>query len=208
MEILLGAILGLLTNLFVWWLYARRIVPRARFSDKIAVGRGHGGRPTYSIRIENAGRRPAVDCKVSCRVAIRGLPGDAPTRWRAVYVPLSDRGEVETTIPWLVPARRGSRYRITLRLRPNLIGTTLVDPWSFDRSTLRTLRRKTLTMHDVLALGKEAYAQLHFSGTDAVSGTRRGFLSPLYRLDSLTDGEFARDGMNIDDGSEVRPVQR
>lgn len=143
----------------------------------------------YRVKMENAGSRDVVDLELFARLRIKGLKPDFPKNWEVLYPQLA-YGRVPK-----FEATRRSKRRLAVRIR-----VCDVDEFSHNilPSAIREkLRRGIATLEDIMSLGSDSTLQVFAFGYDAFSGTRKVFESPLYHVQDIQEGVFARKSLEI-----------
>ena len=147
----------------------------------------------YRIKIENSGRRPAVDLEVSVFVRIKGLNDPQSTIWEVVHLPLNTTGERTWTTPLMNPVRKS---KLRTRLRICLNHTDYCTKAHFPEHIREKAARKSLLLEDLLSLGTESQVGVMVSGFDEFSGARKVFMK-TYLPSDIKFGEFERRSLAI-----------
>lgn len=197
----IGLLVGLFTSFFSWWVLFRWMAPTISISSSISrtpssVSSEEDDDKSgvrYRIKIENSGRRPAVDLQVSVFVRIKGLNDPQSTIWEIIYLPLATSGEKTWTRPLMNPVRK-SKMRTKLRICLN--HTDCYAKPHFPQLIREKAVRKELFLEDLLSLGTQAEIGVMVSGYDEFSGARKVFMK-TYHLSDIKCGEFERKSLLI-----------
>lgn len=197
-----GLLVGLFTSFFSWWMLFRWMSPTISISD--AISKTSSTVPLdedddksgvrYRIKIENSGRRPAIDLEVRAFVRIKGLVDRQSTIWELVYLPLDTSGERVWSIPLMNPVRK-SKLRTILRICLN--HTDYCTRAHFPPHIREKAARKTLLLEDLLSLGTAAQFRVIVSGFDEFTGARKVFIKTYLPTD-LKSGDFQRRTLAIE----------
>lgn len=192
----IGLLVGLFTSFFSWWMLFRWMAPTISISNSISRTPSSvspeedddksGAR--YRIKIENSGRRPAVDLQVSVFVRLKGLNDPQSTIWEVIHLPLATSGETTWTTPLMNPVRKS---KLRTRLRICLNHTDYCAKPHFPEHIREKAARKALLLEDLLSLGTQAQVGVMVSGYDEFSGARKVFMK-TYHLSDIKCGEFER----------------
>jgi hypothetical protein len=200
-EFLFGFVLGIATNLLSWWILSHLIVPRISFSPQISKTRTHKTQGDqsgykYRVKIENSGRRAAIDVEIIARLRVKGIGGFPKTNWHIVNIPLSTHGDKSYRIPRILPVKKGLARRHTLRLLINEVEefrTSLIYPEAIRKKA----EEGTLLLEDLLTLGSAANLQILVFAYDEFSGARKLFVSKRYTCGDIKEGPFDRKGLEV-----------
>ena len=196
-ELLLGIFIGLVTggisSFIVWFIVFHVIVPHIEFSDCISKVIDENGEPTYRIKIENSGRRPAIDLKVNIRYRVKASAGAKPFSWLVTYIPFSkDRRE---QIPFLNPVR--NKAKAMREVIPLLINDATFEGNIFPDDVKEQYLMGKLTLEDLFSVGHDHGLQIFVFCYDSFSGTRKIFKSKVYTASDIRPGKFQRYGLGI-----------
>lgn len=147
----------------------------------------------YRIKIENSGRRPAVDLQVTVFVRVKGLNDPQSTIWEVIHLPLATSGETKWTSLLMNPVRK-SKLRTILRICLN--HTDYCAKPHFPEHIRQKAARKELLLEDLLSLGTQAQVGVMISGYDEFSGARKVFMN-TYHPSDIKCGEFERKSLFI-----------
>ncbi len=200
LDIILGVLIGVATNIAAWWLLFHWLTPRLRFSYGISK---LPRRPTpdnkakyfYRVKVENSGPRAIVDLEVIARLRLKALPGYPEGLSQIVYVPLDSRGGIFHRIPRVPPVSK-SRSRPVLILFPH-VQSEFKNINNYPEAIVSKAKRKALTLDDILSLGSGAYLEIFAFGYDEFSGARKLFASKRYSSSDLVLGAFNRRGLDV-----------
>jgi len=197
----IGLLVGLFTSFFSWWVLFRWMAPTISISSSISRTPSSvsseedddksGAR--YRIKIENSGRRPAVDLQVTVFVRVKGLNDHQSTIWEVVHLPLATSGETTWTTPLMNPVRKS---KLRTRLRICLNHTDYCTKPHFPEHICEKVARKELLLEDLLLLGTQAQVGVMVSGYDEFSGARKVFMK-TYHSSDIKCGEFERKSLLI-----------
>jgi len=199
LEFIAGFLMGVLTNIFSWWILSHWVVPRLRFSPAISKT---PRQPTqddksgykYRIKFENAGRRPIIDVELMARLRIKGLGEHPKTNWQIVYIPLD--GSVVYRIPRIVPVGRGRHTRHILGFYVNSVDEFRNNP-IYPPEIRYKAQERVLLLEDLLTLGTEADLEVEAFGYDEFSGARKLFLPKRYTVHDIKEGYFDTKGLDV-----------
>lgn len=197
LELILGFILGVLTNFAVWAIFAFYFIPDICFSPsiskkKIALTETDRSGYRYRFRIENSGTRDVIDIELMARLSVL-IKG----HWNTIYIPLSPDGSPNYRMPILEPVRKdGIGRRRTIFLYTN--STDVLKDWSIFPTELRKkAREQTLLLEDLMSAGKAARLQIFAYCYDGFSGTRKLFRSKIYMIEDIIEGRFDPKGLSV-----------
>lgn len=189
--LLVGIPLGVLSSLIAWWILFHAIVPKVRYSNRIAKGdfiySPSGTR--CRIRLENFGRRDILDVELFARLRVRGLRPEAPTTWDIVYPRIG-----YAKIPKL-PRSGQPGSRLTLTIHPHELDDFSIKLLPDNLQT--KVGTKELTLDELMSLGTQSELHVYAFGYDAFSGTRRVFESPPYLLSDIQLGVFGPGSLDL-----------
>lgn len=198
-ELIVGFMLGILTNFIVWAVLSHYFVPKIRFSkrlSKVPIKKTKKDRSGYRYRfkIENSGRRDIIDVELTARLGVKGLR--TKNMWNILYIPLNADGSISYRIPKLFPAKEGETgHRKIIFLHPN--SAELLRHWTIFPEEIRCkTRQKTLLFEDLLRLGSQAKLEIHAFCYDRFSGSRKLYVSDPYARDDIVEENF--DPMSLD----------
>lgn len=196
-----GLLVGLFTSFFSWWVLFRWMAPTISLSDSISKTSStvsleddddkSGVR--YRIKIENSGRRPAIDLEVRAFIRIKGLVDPQSSNWEVVHLPLDTSGERVWSIP-LMNSVRKSKLRTILRICLN--HTDYCTKAHFPAHIREKAARKELLLEDLLSLGTTSQFRVIVSGFDEFTGARKVFMKTYLPTD-IRFGEFERKSLAI-----------
>jgi hypothetical protein len=201
-EFLLGVAAGIATNFFVWWVLFHWLDPDIQFSPQLSkVPRARTeldkAQFRYRVKLENSGRRRAIDIEIMARLRVKGLK--TPQIWNILYVPLRSNGDVSHRIPFMDPAKTGvvaNRKIIFLHLN----SSDTLPHWSiFPEEIRQRAENRELLLEELLSIGSKADLQFYAYAYDSFSGTRKLFVSKRYTAEDIAEGPFAQDGLNVND---------
>lgn len=210
--ILVSSLTGVIASFFVWWLTFKYWVPKIRFSSKISKLKTKENKSLvkYRFKFENYGKRNAIDAEVIVRLRIQGLRKELPNNWEVVYLPTSslDYKKVAIIRPIL---KNNSKSNSEDNLKNNLRAILEIKPYECDYFTKdffpeeiqNKAKEKTLTLEDVLGIGKKAEFQIIIIATDEFSGARKFFESKVYTIDDIAKGYFKKDSLDVVETEEV-----
>ena len=185
-----GFILGLAASFLSWWILVHLVVPCIRFDDIISKSLYDSSAQSFSYRakIKNIGRRDLVDGYVTATLVIKGLR--FPKTWTTFRIPLLLSGETTAPIPVL---KRGKNkiFRLCFELCPDLKLSPYVP-----QDIREEAKKGRLTLERLLAFEK-SYLTLFVVGADAISGARKVFESPQYKLSDIFEGPFKSTGHKL-----------
>lgn len=199
LELVLGIVIGLVTNFAVWALLFHGMVPRIRFSNdisKIPMPKSDDDKSgsRYRFRIENAGHRDIIDIELAARLSFKGIRSGT---WNTIYLPLNFDGSSTWRVPILHPARKGKvGHRITVFIHPN--GALSLKQWQAVPSEVRAKAAKRgVLLEDLLGMGSEAQIQVLAYCYDSFSGSRKLFRSRPYTLKNIATRRFKRNSLDV-----------
>ncbi|HEX3692856.1 MAG TPA: hypothetical protein VHU13_05885 [Solirubrobacteraceae bacterium] len=199
--ILAGALIGVSISAGAWWIQYRMLTPDVVFADGISRLSDDIG-PVYRLKIANQSRRRGViDLTFDAVVALgKGVVTyrEAALTNTQQSLKIQVRGDRVTRLQ-----PRGNRIRrLDLRgtswdgVNPRLLAAVGIDPIS----------EQEVPLEQLLAATESAYLQIRVLAYDEVSGSRKYFASPRYRLADIQKGGFV--GMKVRRQSHHLPVKR
>jgi len=196
-ELLIGIFIGLVTggisSFIVWFIVYHIIVPHVEFSECISKVPDENGDPTYRIKIENSGRRPAIDIKINIRYRVKAAHDSKPLKWLITYIPFSkDKRE---QIPYLNPVRH--KHKSMREVIPLLINDATFEENVFPDDIREMYLLGKLQLEDLFSIGHDHGLQVFVFCYDSFSGTRKIFKSKIYTLSDIRPGKFERHSLNI-----------
>ncbi len=178
----LGAVLGLVVSIVVWWVQFRLITPDLRFSKSISKRVEHG-HPTYRFKIDNASRRRGIiDLSLDVRVFFPKVGGTVSLH---LFTAVGDK------IMRVAP--KGNRV---VRLDLREANWKLAHPGLLQAVGVSPTRDRHVDLETLLA-NEMAYLRIRILAYDELSGSRKFFESGEYRLDDIA--EEAVTGVDVDD---------
>lgn len=193
-NILLSILIGVFTSFAVWYFTFKKLVPKIRFSPKISKiptdENNSGWR--YRFKIENYGRRNMIDITVIVRLQIKGLKSYQSKNWQNIYLPTTTR-EFKNII--IVKPLKKSGRRVLVEIKT--YECEYFQRNIFSEEIREASRNKSLILEDVLQLGTQAHFQIMLLGYDEFSGVRKLFLSNVYTIDDIVEGNFDTKSLNI-----------
>lgn len=200
-----GFITGFVSSFLVWLLLTRIMVPRIRFSQaisKMPISRTKEDKSgiRYRFKIENAGRRDAIDVEIIARLSVRGRRSKT---WNYLYIPLSPDGDNSYRIPRLLPARKNKAGRRKIMFLYTNSRDTLRDWSAFPKELRIKSRTKRLLLEELMRAGDKSKIEIHAFAYDAFSGARKLFDSKAYTLDDIRGGPFGRRSLELADSTKV-----
>jgi hypothetical protein len=203
-ELILGFILGIITNFVAWWILFHAIVPHIRFSTAIsktsfeATPDDKSGY-RYRVKFENAGTRSVIDVEVIARLRIKGLGRYPKTNWQVIDIPVENDRSISYRIPRIQPVRDG-HIRHTVRFCINSVEEFCENPL-YPEPIRKKAENKTLLLEDLLKSGSKATLRVYAFGYDEFSGTRKLFLSKEYTAEDILEGPFDSRGLEVESPS-------
>ncbi len=203
MEFLLGVAAGIATNFLVWWVLFHWLDPNIQFSPQLSgVPRARTeldqSEYRYRVKLENSGRRRAIDIEIMARLRVKGLR--TPEIWNILYVPLRSNGEVSHRIPFMDPAKAGvvaNRKIVFLHLN----SSETLPHWSiFPEEIREKAESRELLLEEILSIGSKGDLQFYAYAYDNFSGSRKLFVSKRYTVDDVGQGPFDQDALTITGG--------
>ena len=199
-EILVGIVIGIATNLAAWWFLFHLIVPKLTFSvsiSKIPAPKNENERSgfKYRIKIQNSGKRGVIDVDVMARLRIRGISNISKTNWHVINMPISSEGKVYK-IPRILSIKNKSAHTHTLKLLINNV-PEIQHNLIYPKKIRDKAKKHTLVLEDLLSLGTESNIQIIAFGYDEFSGTRKIFVSKRYILNDIKVGSFYSKGLEV-----------
>jgi hypothetical protein len=190
-SLLLGALLGFLLSLLLWWIQLRVVVPKLMFGD--AISRlTHNGDAVYRFKVLNCGRRGAVDLSVtvSLHLGNKLISYDEVATLKTFSIL-----RLHPSNESILQLRPGVSRVVRLDMRPSLWETASpsllrvvdIDPTSEDRIALESL----------LSATPGAYMRIRVLANDEISGTRKYFVSQRYYAGHIRTGAFDEDGLSV-----------
>lgn len=200
-QFVLGFLVGVVTNIFSWWILAHYVVPSIHFSPSISkrprVSTERDAAPFgYRIKLENRGRRSVIDLELIVRLRINWPPDYLPSTWTIFNVPLSESGGDTYRIPRILPVSKGKHVRTTVRLHINDIDEFRDKPFYPEPIRFKA-KERALLLEDILSLGPQPTLQVLAFGYDEFSGARKLFVSKLYTMNDIKEGLFRTDGLEV-----------
>lgn len=200
-EFFFGFILGIATNLLTWWILSHLVVPHIRFSPQISKTRANKTQDDrsgykYRIKIENSGRRAAIDVEIIARLRIKGIGSFPRTNWHIVNIPLNTHGDKSYRIPRILPLKRDFARRHTLQFLVNEAEEFRTNP-IYPEPIRKKAERRTLLLEDLLTLGNAANLQVLAFAYDEFSGARKLFVSKPYTCNDIKEGPFTTKGLEV-----------
>jgi len=198
-EFLFGFVLGIATNLLSWWILSHVVVPQISFSPQISKTCAHKtpcdqSGYKYRVKLENSGRRAAIDVEIAARLRVKGMGAFAKTNWLIVNIPLSTHGN-SYRIPRILPVKESLARRHTLRLLINE-AEEFRSP-TYPEAIRKKAEERTLLLEDLLTLGSAATLQIVVFAYDEFSGARKLFVSKEYTCSDIKEGPFLRKGLEV-----------
>ena len=199
-ELLIGILVGIVTNLIAWWILFHLIVPNLKFSPKISKLTVENSKfdksgYRYRIKFENSGKRPIIDVDITARLRIKAL-GKFKHNWQIFYLPLKSDGSSTKSIPKIYPITNQNKLRHIIRLYINSKPEEFDLP-VFPDSIRKKIRRQDLTLEDLLDAGSATTLEIQAFGYDQFSGTRKLFQSKRYQLSDIVFGGFDTKGLSV-----------
>lgn len=192
-QLVLGFLLGFVASFLVWLWVAHGIVPRIVFSDGISKLRDDGESPgfKYRIKLQNIGRREAIDVETVVALVLHGMQTHSPRNSLTVHL-----DHTWARIP-IMRRRTGNRF---IRVDPEH-NNEFKSP-RFPAHIRQRAEAGTLTLEDVMGLGtKPASLQVTAFAYDSFSGSRKVFQSKKYRAIDIRSGAFQLQGLTIVDAA-------
>jgi hypothetical protein len=195
-DIIISAFTGGIASLGIWWLTTKYWVPKLNFSDKISklTTKDNPSGKLYRFKFENRSCWRVFDSEIIVKLRIKGIKERLPNNWEVVYLPTSTLSYEKVAI--IEPVSKGQP-------RPILeIKTYECDYFQkpfFGKEINDKSRAKTLTLEDVMALGKEAELQIMIIGTSEFSGARK-FQLKTYKKEDIVEGCFGKNSLKIAKG--------
>ncbi|TAP39583.1 hypothetical protein [Arthrobacter sp. S39] len=186
-----AVVTGVLSSYLFWLWLTKRLRPRIVWSKHISVNEHWlGGPPKYRVKIQNVGRRAAVDFGAICMLRVPGVA-------TGENVKLVKLRTLDVPLPFL---GKGKGRLITIKTdgldQFHVLG--LPEPL---RSRLN--QEPPVTLEDLFADFPGSEVMLYLSAYDAVSGTRCHFQSVPYTSSSLTRKWFEPGSVAVQSGGPV-----
>ncbi len=184
--ILLSVVTGVLASWLFWIWITRFRAPKIKWSDFISVNDyWPGGGPKYRIKIQNVGRRAAVDFAATCMLRVPGVGTGGNTK-------LVHLRTLDVPLPILKPK---SGRIITVKTD----GLSPMHVQGLPKPLRELLNQDPPTrLEAIFEAFPGAEVVLYLAAYDAVSGTRRHYRSHPYTKESLTDRRFRGDGVEVE----------
>lgn len=193
-DIIISTLTGVAASFFVWWLTFKYWVPQIKFASQISrlqTSENPSG-IRYRIKFENSGTRNIIDLQILIRLRIRGLRQEHPQNWEVVYLPTSSLDYKNVAI--VRPASSsGLRPVLEIKTYECEYFQRLIFPDYIRAMSLNN----TLTLEQVLTIGKEAQLQILVLGYDEFSGAKKFYESNIYTVQDIVDGHFDLKGLTI-----------
>lgn len=187
-----SGLMGVLAS-YVFWLWVTRVLaPRIKYSEKISVNDKWPGGPTkYRVKIQNVGRRAAVDFQAICVLRIPGVATGENyklVKLRTLDVPLP---RLEHGHSRIITIKTDGLNKRHVRDLPDPLPTWLNQS-------------PAVGLEKILNAFPGSEAILYLSAYDEVSGVRRSYRSRPYNAGSITRGYFKQDSVEtVEGGSPV-----
>jgi hypothetical protein len=183
-SLLLGALLGFVLSLVLWWIQLRVVVPRLEFGEGISR-LTHNGDVTYRFKVMNGGQRGSVDLAFSVSlhlgselIAYNEVPAIKTFSILKLYPAADAILQLRPRVSRVV--RLDIRPHLWQDVSPRLLAVAKIDPSS----------EQPVPLESLLAATPSTYLQVRVLANDEVSGTRRYFVSPRYYLGHIRTGAF------------------
>jgi hypothetical protein len=183
----LGFFLGILSSLVAWWIATRLIVPSVKFSDDISKLEYENSSSGYHYRVklENNGRRGVIDLEIFVIYRVKGISIRVPDNWYIAYI--------ESSIKRIPKLGKGMNRLISIYPE----NTEDFKKNNYPDDIQKSAIAKTLTLEQLLKIGKQAKIQIVAYGYDQFSGSRKVFESKFYRIEDIKLGFFEKKGMSV-----------
>ncbi len=198
---LLGALVGLGTNLFSWWIISHVLVPKIEFAQVLSKRVRKEGNIDqaiyrYWIKFRNNGKRDIIDLELTAILRIDGFR--VPGTLQNIRIPLESSGESTARIMALFSARPGRRSSLIRRLYPEL-APEFLTVGGFSEELREKARDKRLQLEDVLALGSgnNTHLQISALGYDRFSGARVLFQSIHFKSSDIQYGPYQKGTLRV-----------
>lgn len=193
-EIVISTIIGILTSYLMWWFTYKFLVPKITFSESISrlnTDENPSGKK-YRFKLENSGSRNIIDLQVLVKLRIKGLRKNHSNNWEVIYIPTStlDYKNVAIVKP---TSKKG--LRVVLEIKTYECDYFQKPLFSDEIRTLSN--NKSITLDDVLSIGKEAEFQILVFCYDEFSGARKFFESKKYTADDIHNKQFDSNGLSL-----------
>lgn len=187
MELILGFILGLIASYVVWYFVVHRLVPTIVFEPKLYAHHINDktARSEYRIRYRNAGRRDLIDLEFVVKLRVKGLRSEAPSIWRAIYIPVDD-----ARIPLVQPHNKNQTRSV--RLLVSEIEKKYLEVLSSEIQNDIELGNKGLEL--LLGLGTFTELEVYAFCYDVFSGSRKLFRNTYHLSDIVSESDFLQRG--------------
>ncbi len=185
----IGFLIGAGSSFIVWYYLFRKVVPKIEFSDKVSRILREDSPPkhNYRIKYQNKGKRTVIDVEIKVKLRVKGLFKNRPSTWHTVSIPTA-----RYEIPILKPQNYGGQIVNFGITECDFFTGNLVD-----EEIKNKYQNKTLTLEDVLNIGKQNELSVIISGFDEFSGARKIFVSKFYRITDIEAGQFHKDTLQI-----------
>lgn len=194
LNVLLPILTGVLASYAVWLYTFRYLVPKIRFSPQISKisTEENNSNWKYRFKFENYGERNMIDITVIVRLQIQGLKKNLTKNWQNIYI--KSTGNNYKNIAIIRPLRKKGR-RIVVEIKTYECDFFQKNLFSEEIRSAAT--NKSLTLEDVLKLGRKANLQIMLLGYDEFSGTRKLFQSKIYTVEDIAEGYFDTRSLKI-----------
>lgn len=204
-EAITAAAVGILASAATWLLLHHLFAPRIRFSPNVSRVYEEETTPveTYRIKIHNIGWRSLIDVAYDARVSLHGFYHDRPSIVAVISVPAGFAGTAPS-----IRSLRLTEVRNRLRRkqhRPRKLPSKIIRirVGGIVEAELNRLPKEAQdcvhlgSLKELLKIGSGGYLRLYVYGYDAVTGSRRLFVSPKYRAEDIRDGYFKRNSLSV-----------
>ncbi len=166
-DLFFGFVLGLFGSLVTWFLPLHIIVPDIRISSNLKRRVTRMGTVRNSFRIENIGRRAALEVSVYCRLFVVSTTGNL------IFQIHTRRGYSDNLIPLLpTMALRGNRR---IELYPEESTGLINHPWIVRH--FGACQVEPNLIEDLLARFPLSYVRVTISAFDSLTQSRKVFMS-------------------------------
>lgn len=197
---IINVLTGVVSSYIVWYLTFKILVPKIHFSNKISrvSTTENNSKYKYRFKFENCGHRDIIDLEIIVKLRIKGLSVNFPENWHVIYLPTSTLDYKNVAIVRPI-SKKGLRVVLEIKTYESDYFKDMIFP-----SDIRTLAEtKSLTLEDVMNLGKDSELQIFIFGTDEFSGSKKFFESKIYKYSTspeycdIIEGKFERGSLNV-----------
>ena len=190
-SLLVGALLGFLLSLLLWWVQLRVVAPMLEFGDGISR-LTHNDDVVYRFKVLNCGRRGVVDLTITVSLH---LGSELISYTEVANLNTFSILRLYPVTESILQLRPGVSRVIRLDMRPSVWETT--SPRLLEVTGIDPMSKDPVALESLLSATPEAHLRVRVLANDEVSGTRKYFVSQRYYQGHIRTGAFHRGGLSV-----------